>query len=63
MRRIFQVLSWAALALTVVPSLLFLRGTIDLDQVKWLMLTATVAWFVFTPLWMGREKPTKTADA
>jgi hypothetical protein len=28
----------------------------SLDFVKWIMLLSTVVWFVFTPLWMGREE-------
>jgi hypothetical protein len=56
MRRVFQVLSWAALALTIVPAFMFFHGTIDITQMKLWMLVATVAWFVATPLWMGRDK-------
>ena len=37
------------------PSILYLMAVIDLNMCKWLMLMATVVWFVATPLWMGRE--------
>jgi hypothetical protein len=57
-RRLLQIISWAALAGTVVPSVLFLAGRITLDQSKWWLLVATIAWFVVTPLWMGRERAT-----
>lgn len=50
-----QVVSWIALAGIVVPGFLFLGGTVELDQVKWILITATVAWFVATPLWMERK--------
>lgn len=55
MRIILQVASWAALAATILPPLLFLANRLDLGQTKWLMLAATAVWFVATPLWMGRK--------
>jgi len=57
LRRLFQIISWIAFGVTILPSILFFAGKMDLDQVKLWMLVATVAWFVATPLWMGREKP------
>jgi hypothetical protein len=55
MRRILQALSWTALATTIVPSVLYLSGRVDLPQTKNAMLLATIVWFIVTPLWMGRE--------
>lgn len=55
LRRVLQLVSWLALAGIVIPPVLFLAGRIDLDQTKLGMLIATVAWFIATPLWMGRE--------
>jgi hypothetical protein len=57
MKRTYQVVSAVALVATIAPAILFLRGVIELDQAKLVMLVATVAWFVATPLWMG--KPSK----
>jgi hypothetical protein len=54
MRVVLQIVSWVALAAAIVPSILFLAGKMDLDQSKWVLLAATVVWFVATPLWMGR---------
>ena len=54
MRIVFQILSWLALAGTLLPSVMFLGGVLELDQVKTVMLVATVVWFVCTPVWMGR---------
>jgi hypothetical protein len=54
MRVILQIVSWAALVATIVPSVLFLAGQMTLDQSKWALLAATVLWFVAAPLWMGR---------
>ena len=55
-RRLLQIVSWIALAGTILPSVLFLAGRITLDESKWWLLAATIVWFVVTPLWMGREK-------
>jgi hypothetical protein len=54
MRRVLQLTSWVALVATIAPPLLFLNGSISLDQTKLAMLIATLVWFVATPLWMGR---------
>ena len=56
MRITTQIISWAALAGTVVPPVMLLLGRMELDGVKTVMLVATIVWFAITPLWMGREK-------
>ena len=56
MRRVFQAISAVAIALTILPSALFLAGKVQLDRMKLVMLLAMIVWFVVTPLWMGREK-------
>ena len=55
MRAVARVISWLALAGTILPPLLFFADRMTLDQVKLWMLVATVAWFVATPVWMDRE--------
>ncbi len=55
LRRILQLLSWLALAGTLLPSCLFLADAIDLDSVKTAMLAATIVWFAVTPWWMQRR--------
>ena len=54
-RRVLQIVSWAALAGAILPSCLFLAGQMELDTVNAAMFAATIAWFVATPLWMQRE--------
>jgi hypothetical protein len=49
-------MSWITLAATIVPSVVYFCGWIDLHDMQWLMFLATVGWFVATPLWMGRER-------
>ncbi len=56
MRPVLQLISLAALAATIAPSILFLADQISLDQTKWSMLAATLVWFAVTPFWMGRPK-------
>lgn len=56
MRLFLQGVSLLALAFAVVPSVLFLGGSVELDEAKSLMLISTIVWFVVTPLWMsGKE--------
>ncbi|MDX9753399.1 MAG: hypothetical protein RBU29_05520 [bacterium] len=55
MRIILQIISWIALGLTILPSMLFCAGMMELPTVKWLMLVATIVWLGVTPFWMGRE--------
>ncbi len=54
MRTILQLVSFVALATTIIPAVLFLTDSVDLGQVKLLMLIGTIGWFVATPLWMGK---------
>lgn len=55
MKRVAQILSWLALAVTLVPSLVFLAGRIELPQVNIWMLAGTIAWFITAPLWMEHK--------
>jgi hypothetical protein len=55
MRWVFQAISWIALAGTILPAMLYLRGDVTLEQSKLLLLLATIGWFVQAPLWMGRD--------
>ena len=56
MKMIAQILSWISLVVLIVPSVLFLAGKMSsLDQVKWVMLLATIFWFVTASLWMWKE--------
>jgi hypothetical protein len=54
-RQLLQAISGIALAGTILPAILFLVGAISLDMSKNWLLAATVAWFIATPLWMGRK--------
>jgi hypothetical protein len=54
MRTLARFVSGVALVGTIVPSLLLFAGVVSLDQMKWWMLLATLAWFGATPMWMDR---------
>jgi hypothetical protein len=55
MRPILQIVSLLALLALTLPSIVFLSGRMELDMVKWLMLLATIVWFVAATPWMWRD--------
>ena len=55
MRSILQIISLLALIALTLPSVLFLAGRLELDMVKWLMILATIVWFVTAALWMWKD--------
>jgi hypothetical protein len=46
MRPILQIISLLALIALTLPSVLFLAGRMELDTVKWIMVLATIVWFI-----------------
>jgi hypothetical protein len=61
MRPTLKIVSIVALIVLIFPAILFLAGAIELDTVKWLMVLATIGWFVTaTPvMWKDRGEPDK----
>jgi hypothetical protein len=55
MKRVAQIISYLALAATLLPALLFFTDKLDLPALKLWMLAAAVVWFVATPLWMEHK--------
>lgn len=51
-----KMVSAIALAVTIVPSLLFFLGALGIEPMKWIALAGTITWFIATPMWMGRDK-------
>ncbi len=51
-----KLLSYAGLALTLVPSLLVFAGSIAFQLHKQLMLVGAILWFATTPFWLGKER-------
>ena len=58
-----KIASLIALIVTVAPSLLYFAGLLNLEAVKWISLLGTIAWFVVTPMWMGKEASNKKKAA
>lgn len=50
-----QIVSAVSFLGIILPAILYAAGAASLEQVKFWMLVATIAWFVSTPLWMGRK--------
>jgi hypothetical protein len=56
MRPILQIVSLLALIALTLPSIIFLAGSrIELDTVKWIMLVATIVWFIAATGWMRKD--------
>jgi hypothetical protein len=56
MRILLQIISAIALAMTVLPSLVYFSGSVKLETVKWIMIVASVVWFAVTPFWMDKKE-------
>jgi hypothetical protein len=63
MRVVLQSISWFALLALIVPPTVFLFDGMAIQPMKWIMLAATLVWFVITPLWMGKAEPSNTEQA
>ncbi len=55
MKRIAQIISYVALAGTLLPAMLFFADRVELPVAKAWMLAAAVVWFITTPLWMEHK--------
>jgi len=55
MKRIAEILSWLALAVTLAPACLFFADKLDLAQAQAWMLGGTALWFIATPFWMEHK--------
>lgn len=52
---IAKPVSWASLALIVVPPILFFNGSLSQAAMNQFLLAGTVIWFVTALLWMKSE--------
>ena len=55
-RFIAKIVSIVALIAVILPSVLFLAGRMELPMVKWIMLLATIVWFVSASAYMWNEE-------
>lgn len=63
MNRILQIVSLLALVALTLPSVIFLAGRMELNTVKWLMILATIVWFVAATPWMWKDNGADQQDA
>lgn len=63
MRTILKIISLMALIALTLPSVIFLAGKLELDRVKWLMLVATIVWFVTAAGWMWKDNGAEQQEA
>ena len=61
MKTILNILSWFGLALTLIPSILLLAGTLKAEQVTLLMTIGMVVWFVSRTLRETLFRPTEVS--
>ncbi len=55
MNIILKIISYLALAGTIVPALLVFSGDMDLQTNKNIMAISMVVWFVTAPLWINKK--------
>jgi len=55
MRTLMIVVAVLSLVALMLPSILFLAGRMQLDTAKWIMLLATVVWFLAGTPWLWKQ--------
>jgi hypothetical protein len=55
MSRLFKLLSFIALTMTLLPSFLVFQGIIEPSLSKTLMFIGTVLWFLTAPKWLNKS--------
>ena len=63
MRSILKIISLLALIALTLPSVIFLAGKLELNTVKWIMLLATIVWFVAATGWMWKDNGAEQQNA
>ncbi len=58
MKILIKIGSFLSLMLTIVPSIIFFVGNLELSQMKGYMGIGMVLWFVTAPFWIN--KPSKS---
>lgn len=52
---ILVIVSLLSLVVLILPSILFLAGRVELDTAKWIMVAATIVWFVTGTPWLWKQ--------
>jgi len=61
MKILLKTGSFLGLALTIVPSLIFFTGDLELSQMKIYMGVGMVLWFVTAPFWINKSSKSEQA--
>lgn len=61
MKILLKTGSFLGLALTIVPSLIFFTGDLELSQMKVYMGIGMVLWFVTAPFWINKSSKSEQA--
>ena len=56
MKLVLKIISYIGIGLTIIPSILFLMGKIELPQLKLYMLIGVFVWFGSAVFWVGKGK-------
>lgn len=62
MKSLLKIISFIALAVTLVPSFLVFKGIITPELSKTLMLIGTIVWFVSASFWMNTSDEKEEAE-
>jgi hypothetical protein len=52
---LLKIISYLALAGTIIPSLLVFFGDMDIQTNKTIMTISMVVWFIATPFWINKN--------
>lgn len=52
---ILKIISYLALACTIIPSLMVFFGDLDLQMNKTIMTISMIIWFVTAPFWINKK--------
>ena len=52
---ILKIISYLALAGTIIPSLMVFFGDLDLQMNKTIMTISMIVWFVTVPFWINKK--------
>ncbi len=61
MKILIKIGSFVSLALTIVPSLIFFNGDLELSQMKVYMGVGMVLWCVTAPFWINKSSKSEQA--
>ena len=61
MKNLIKIGSFVSLVLTIVPSLIFFTGDLELSQMKIYMGVGMVLWFVTAPFWINKSSKSEQA--